>query len=640
MKITDLLGKQSILLGASASGKQDAVSQLVRLMTASGNVADAQMYEQAVLAREAQSSTGVGEGIAIPHAKTAAVTAPGLAAMTVPAGVEYDSLDGAPVDLLFLIAAPAGGENAHLDLLSRLSTLLMDENFHKDLLAAQDAEAFLKVIDRAEASAFPEEKPAEETSAAYDVLAVTACPTGIAHTYMAAEALTKAAQKSGVRLKVETNGSGGVKNPLTAQDIAQAKAVIVAADKAVETARFDGKKVLFVKVADGIHRPAELLEQALRGDAAVYHAAEADKSAQFAGGPQDSALRKIYKYLMNGVSHMLPFVIGGGILIALSFLFDGAHAGTPQFGTGNPLSSFLNQVGGLAFGMMFPILAGYIAAAIADRPALMPGMVGGLLAKTGFSLSLPQELWQPSGFLGALAAGFLAGYLMLALRKAASRLPASLEGIKPVLIYPFFGILGIGALMVFVVNPPMAWLNTGMNEFLAGMSTGSKVLLGFVLGGMMSVDFGGPINKTAYVFGTAALASQQYEIMASVMAGGMVPPLAIALSTLFFKNRYTQAERQTTAGNFVMGLSFITEGAIPFAAADPLRVIPACAVGAAVAGALSMWLGCGSPAPHGGIFVAGVMTHAWGFLAALAAGSFTGMALLAVLKKPLDASEQ
>lgn len=638
MKITDLLSKQSILLGASASGKRDAVSQLVRLMAASGNVTDAQAYERAVLAREEQSSTGVGEGIAIPHAKTPAVASPGLAAMTVPAGVEYDSVDGAPVDLLFLIAAPAGGENTHLELLSRLSALLMDGQFHKNLLAAPDVETFLQVIDRAEAAAFPEEKSVEETSAVYDVLAVTACPTGIAHTYMAAEALTKAAQKSGVRLKVETNGSGGVKNQLTAQDIARAKAVIVAADKAVPTARFDGKRVLFVKVTDGIHQPSELLEQALRGDVAVYHAVAADKAAQSSSGPQDSAWRKIYKYLMNGVSHMLPFVIGGGILIALSFLFDGAHAGMPQFGTGNPLSSFLNQVGGLAFGMMFPILAGYIAAAIADRPALMPGMVGGLLAKTGFSLSLPQELWQPSGFLGALAAGFLAGYLMLALRKVASRLPVFLEGIKPVLIYPFFGVLGIGALMVFVVNPPMAWLNTGMNEFLTSMSAGSKVLLGFVLGGMMSVDFGGPINKTAYVFGTAALASQQYEMMASVMAGGMVPPLAIALSTLFFKNRYTQAERQTTASNFVMGLSFITEGALPFATADPLRVIPACTAGAAVAGAVSMWLGCGSPAPHGGIFVVGVMMHGWGFLVALAAGSFTGMALLAVLKKPLAAS--
>lgn len=633
MKITDLITPRGICLGAHAANKQDALQQITQLMDAQGNVADLQAYRQAVLAREQESSTGVGEGIAIPHAKTAAVRKPGLAAMTVPSGVEFDSLDGEPVQLIFLIAAPENALNTHVDMLSRLSTMLMDESFRSRLLAAKTADEFLQEIDEAEQAAFPAQQAQETTSTqTYEILAVTACPTGIAHTFMAAEALEKAAQKAGISLKVETNGSSGVKNVLTAQDIAAAKAIIVAADKAVETSRFDGKKVLFTKVADGIHRPEELLARAQRGDAPVFRAQQAAKTTDM---QTDTVWRKIYKYLMNGVSHMLPFVIGGGILIALSFMLDGAHAGTPQFGTGNPLASFLNQIGGLAFGMMFPVLAGFIAAAIGDRPALMPGMVGGLLAKTGFSLFVPQEMWQPSGFLGALAAGFIAGYLIVALKKMCARFPAALEGIKPVLIYPVLGILGIGAIMVFIVNPPMAWLNTGINSFLAGLSTGSKVFLGFVLGAMMSIDFGGPINKTAYVFGTAALASAQYEIMAAVMAGGMVPPLAIALSTLFFKNRYTASERQTTAGNFVMGLSFITEGAIPFAASDPLRVIPACATGSAVAGALSMYFGCGLPAPHGGIFVVGIMTHAGSFIVAIAVGAAVGMALLALLKKPI-----
>ncbi|MBR3632320.1 MAG: PTS sugar transporter subunit IIA [Elusimicrobiaceae bacterium] len=633
MKITDLITPAGICLGAKANDKADVLHQITQLMNAQGNVADLEGYRQAVLAREQESSTGVGEGIAIPHAKTAAVRKAGLAAMTVPDGVDFDALDGAPVKLLFLIAAPEHADNTHIDLLSRLSTLLMNETFRTHLLQSQNATEFLQAIDRAEKEAFPEESQSESSPHMYDLLAVTACPTGIAHTFMAAEALEKAAQKAGISLKVETNGSSGIKNPLSAEEIASAKAIIVAADKAVEINRFNGKKVLFTKVADGIHHPAELLKQALQGPLPVFHATA---SAVPATVEKHSILHDIYKHLMNGVSHMLPFVIDGGILVALSFLLDGAHAGTAQFGTGTPLASFLNQVGGLAFGMMFPILAGFIAAAIADRPALMPGMVGGLLAKTGFSLSLPQELWQPSGFLGALAAGFIAGYIILALKKASAKLPTSLEGIKPILIYPVLGILAIGAIMVFVVNPPMAWLNTTITHFLAGLSTGSKVLLGFILGGMMSIDFGGPINKTAYVFGTAALASAQYDIMAAVMAGGMVPPLAIALSTLFFRNRYTQQERQTTVGNFIMGFSFITEGAIPFAAADPLRVIPACAVGAAVAGALSMYFGCGLPAPHGGLFVIGIITHAGGFMTAISLGSIVGMVLLALLKKPIS----
>ena len=632
MKITDLITPSGICLNASATDKQDILRQITELMNKQGNVADLEKYREAVLAREKESSTGVGEGIAIPHAKTSAISKPGLAAMTVPNGVDFDSLDGAPVKLIFLIAAPQKAENTHVDMLSRLSEMLMDETFRANLLAAKTAEDFLKEIDRAEKAAFPSQKQESKPSTGYEILAVTACPTGIAHTFMAAEALEKAAQKAGILLKVETNGSSGIKNPLSAQDIAGAKAIIVAADKAVDTNRFDGKRVIFTKVAQGIHHPQELLERALKADAPIFHA---QSSNQPTFSQNDSALRKIYKYLMNGVSHMLPFVIGGGILIALSFMLDGANAGTAQFGSGNSVAYFLNQIGGLAFGLMFPILAGYIAVAIADRPALMPGMVGGLLAKTGFSLSVSQELWQPSGFLGALAAGFIAGYLILAIKKMCSKFPASLEGIKPVLIYPILGILGIGVVMVFIVNPPMAWLNTSINGFLAGLSTGSKVILGFVLGAMMSIDFGGPINKTAYVFGTAAIASAQYDIMAAVMAGGMVPPLAIALSTLFFKNRYTVAERQTTAGNFVMGLSFITEGAIPFAAADPLRVIPACATGSAVAGALSMFFGCQLPAPHGGIFVVGIMTHTFGFIIALSVGAVVGMALLALLKKPI-----
>lgn len=634
MKITDLITPTAIALNVKVTDKTEAINQITALMDAQGNVSDLAAYRAAVFAREKQSSTGVGEGIGIPHAKTAAVLKPGLAAMTVPEGVAFDSFDDAPVRLIFLIAAPDHAADTHLDMLSHLSTLLMDEGLRTRLLAAKTAAEFLNEIDKAEQAAFAQEPAADpEKAAKYEVLAVTACPTGIAHTFMAAEALEKAAKKMQITIKVETNGATGIKNALTAQDIAAAKAIIVAADKAIETARFDGKKVLFTQVAEGIHHPEQLLTRAQQGDAPVFRVPSGAQPLPPA--KTDTAWRKIYKYLMNGVSHMLPFVIGGGILVALSFLFDGAHAGMPQFGTGTPLAAFLNQVGGLAFGMMFPILAGYIAAAIADRPALMPGMVGGLLAKTGFSLSLPQEMWQPSGFLGALAAGFLAGYLVLMLKKATSRFPHSLEGIKPVLIYPVLGILGIGLLMVFVINPPMAWLNTGINEFLAGMSMGSKVLLGFVLGGMMSIDFGGPINKTAYVFGTAAIASAQYEIMAAVMAGGMVPPLALALSTLFFKNRYTEAERQTTVGNFVMGFSFITEGAIPFAAADPLRVIPCCAIGAAVAGALSMYFGCGLPAPHGGIFVIGIMTHAAHFFLALIIGALVGMSLLAWLKKPL-----
>ena len=635
MKITDLITPAGICLNASAADKQDILRQITELMNKQGNVADLEKYRQSVLAREKESSTGVGEGIAIPHAKTSAIIKPGLAAMVVPNGVDFDSLDGAPVKLIFLIAAPEKAENTHIDMLSRLSEMLMDETFRANLLAAKTAEDFLKEIDRAEKAAFPPQSE-EIKNTAYEILAVTACPTCIAHTFMAAEALEKAAKKAGILLKVETNGSSGIKNPLTTQDIASAKAIIVAADKAVDTNRFDGKKVIFTKVSEGIHHPQELLERALKEDAPIFCA---QNKSQTISAQNDSALRKIYKYLMNGVSHMLPFVIGGGILIALSFLVDGANAGTAQFGSGTPLASFLNQIGGLAFGLMFPILAGYIAVAIADRPALMPGMVGGLLAKTGFSLSVPQELWQPSGFLGALAAGFIAGYLILAIKKMCSKFPASLEGIKPILIYPILGILGIGVVMVFIVNPPMAWLNTSINSFLAGLSTGSKVILGFVLGAMMSIDFGGPINKTAYVFGTAAIASAQYDIMAAVMAGGMVPPLAIALSTLFFKNRYTSAERQTTAGNFVMGLSFITEGAIPFAAADPLRVIPACATGSAVAGALSMYFGCQLPAPHGGIFVVGIMTHTFGFIIALLVGALVGMALLALLKKPIPAEK-
>ena len=637
MKIVDLLKEQSIDLKVQVADKPAALDKLVTLMAVGGNLADIEKYKSCVLAREAEGSTGIGEGIAIPHAKTDAVRAPGLAAMVAPQGVDFDSLDGEPAKLFFLIAAPDTEDNVHLDVLSRLSMLLMDDDFRAELLAAQDAKAFLQVIDKYEAAKLAEEE-GESAEAATEpqqteqrlVLAVTACPTGIAHTYMAAEALQEMGDKLGIAMKVETNGSGGVKNKLTADDIAKAEGIIVAADKNVPVERFAGKPVLFVKVADGINKPKELIEEILGGNVPVY-GGKGDVVAEAAEEAAGESLgRQIYKHLMNGVSHMLPFVIGGGILIALAFLLDMEYAGTAQFGTGTPLAAFFKNIGGLAFGMMMPILAGYIAMSIGERPALMPGIVGGFIASSG-----------GSGFFGALFAGFIAGYLILAMRRLFAALPNSVEGLKPILLYPVIGLLLVGVIMTYIINPPTAAFNQWLAATLAGMSTTSKILLGFVLGGMMSIDFGGPLNKAAYVFGTASLAAADgsavsSSIMASVMIGGMVPPIAIALCTVLFKRKFTAKERQSGLTNFIMGLLFITEGAIPFAASDPLRVIPTCAVGSAVAGALSAAFGCSVPAPHGGVFVFGVVQNWPMYFVALAAGSILSAALMGLLKKNVN----
>ena len=641
MKITDLLKRESVELSGTPESKGQAIDQMVELMAKGGNINDLQRYKEGVLKREEEGTTGIGEGIAIPHAKTDAVSVPGLAAMLVPQGVDYDALDGQPVHMIFLIAAPNTEDNVHLEVLSRLSMLLMDDEFRTNLLDAADVTEFLAYIDEVERKKFPEEYGEEkqeqnQPEEGYRVLAVTACPTGIAHTYMAAESLENKAKEMGISIKVETNGSGGAKNVLTPEEIEQCECIIIAADKEVDMPRFDGKPVITTKVANGIHKAEELLTEATSGKVAVYHNASKESGSGF-GGEEENLGRKIYKALMNGVSHMLPFVIGGGILIAMAFLFDGAHAGTAEFGMGNPFSRFLKQVGDISFGMMFPILAGYIAMAIADRPALMPGIVGGLLAKSGMTMAVEETGWVSSGFFGALIAGFAAGLIMLGLKKILEKLPKALEGTKPMLLYPFLGIAAMGALMVFVVNPPVGAFNEWLNQVLASMGESSRVLLGAVLGGMMAIDFGGPFNKAAYVFGTASIASGQFGIMAAVMAGGMVPPIGIALATLFFKNRFTKSEQQTVATNFIMGLSFITEGAIPFAASDPLRIIPPCIAGSAVAGALSMLFGCGSRAPHGGIFVIGIIDNPLLFLAAVAAGSVVAMLGIVLLKKPLAA---
>ena len=633
MKIADLLAKESIDLQAKVGSKGEALEHLVALMAKSGKLADEAEYKRCVLAREEEGSTGIGEGIAIPHAKTNAVKAPGLAAMIVAEGVDFASLDDQPAKLFFLIAAPDTEDNVHLDVLSRLSTLLMDEDFTNALYAAKSSQEFLDIIDKFEAVKLAEEAEEEAASEAANapaaerlVLAVTACPTGIAHTYMAAEALQNMAEKMGVTMKVETNGSGGVKNKLTAEDIAAAEGIIVACDKNVPVERFAGKPVIFVKVADGINKPKELIEAILEGKAAVYEG-QSEKKQSAAEPTKESTGRQIYKHLMNGVSHMLPFVIGGGILIALAFLLDMEFAGTAKFGSGTPAAAFFKNVGGMAFSMMMPILAGYIAMSIGERPGLMLGIVGGFLAASG-----------GSGFFGALFAGFIGGYLVLALRKLFSALPDSLEGLKPVLLYPVCGLVLMGLLMTYVINPPTAAFNNWLAATLASMSTVSKVLLGFILGGMMSIDFGGPVNKAAYVFGTASLAAADGSavssaIMASVMVGGMVPPLAISLSTMLFKNKYTARERQSGITNVIMGMSFITEGAIPFAASDPLRVIPCCALGSAIAGALSQYFGCSVPAPHGGVFVFGVVQNWPMYFVALLVGSVVAALLLGFLKK-------
>lgn len=636
MQITDLLKRESVELNGSATDKKDALEKMVALMVKQGNIADPEEYKKRVFAREEEGSTGVGEGVAIPHAKTAAVTKPGLAFMRVKDGVEFDSLDGQPAKLFFLIAAPDTKDNVHLDVLSRLSTLLMDPDFIDGLMAVDSVDGLYDLIAKAEKEKFPDEEAKEEAPAAeeakpegYQVLAVTACPTGIAHTYMAAESLEQHAAKRGISIKVETNGQSGVKNALTADDIANATGIIVAADKYVPMNRFKGKRVVIVKVADGINKADQLLDEALSGHAPVFEGEQGGAAAAGAeaGAAEESQARKAYKHLMNGVSHMLPFVIGGGILIALAFLFDMGAAGTANFGSSTPLAKFFKDVGGLAFSFMMPMLAGFIAASIADRPGLLVGFVAGAMAASG-----------GSGFFGALVGGFAAGYLILVLKKFLSFLPDSLENLKPILLYPVLGLMIMGALMVLVINPVMGAVNQWVNGGLTSMSGGSKVLLGLVLGGMMSIDFGGPLNKAAYVFGTASLAGADGQavsspFMASVMIGGMVPPLAIAVACRLFPKKFTEQERSSSLTNFVMGLSFITEGAIPFAAEDPSRVIPACCIGAAVAGALSMVFGCTIPAPHGGIFVFGVV-HNWPmYLVSLAVGTGVGAVLLGVLKK-------
>lgn len=634
MRIVDLLSKESIMLNGTPKTKSEAIDMLVDLQVKGGKIADKAEYKKGILAREQMSSTAVGEGIAIPHAKSTAVKSPSLAAMTVPSGVDYEALDEEPSNLLFMIAAPNDGD-IHLEVLSRLMTILMDEDFRAKLIAAKNKDEFLKIIDDMEKEKYPDEpkEAVAESKTGYRVLAVTACPTGIAHTYMAAEALEKAGKKLGITIKVETNGSGGAKNILTKEEIENCDGIIVAADKNVEMARFDGKKVISTQVSDGIKIPEKLINRIVSGDAPIYHHSGA--AAESASSGNESFGRKLYKHLMNGVSNMLPFTIAGGIFIALAFLID-TIAGAPQtgdFGTYTATAKFFKTIGDFAFNFMIPVLAGYIGKSIADRPGFLVGLVGGYLATKGSTFAaVGGDV--PSGFLGALLAGFAGGYLMLGVEKLCDKLPKALNGIKPVLIYPLVG-LGIIAVIMCAVNPFMGMINTSISNLLNSMGSSSKILLGCILGAMMSIDMGGPFNKAAYVFGTAAIASGSYDIMAAVMIGGMVPPLAIALSTTFFKNRWTEEERKNGPVNYIMGLSFVTEGAIPYAAADPLRVIPACMIGAGVAGALSMAFGCTLMAPHGGIFVIAVIGNWPMYLLSLVIGSVVGMLLLALFKKKI-----
>lgn len=626
MKIIDLLSPKSISLNLVSNGKDSVIDELVDLVNKSGNLNDKNLYKQEILKRERQSTTGIGEGIAIPHAKTSAVKNACLAAGISKEGVNYDSLDGAPAHLFFMIAAPEGANNTHLDVLSRLSTILMDESFRKSLINAKSSEEFLSLIDNKENEKFGEEesenKGEKGTSSKFPkILAVTACPTGIAHTFMAAESLAKKAEELGVSIKVETNGSAGIKNALTKEEIENCDAIIVAADKNVNMARFNGKRVIQTKVADGIHKAEELINRAISGDAPIYTSSSNEGSTN-SDDSQDSIGRKIYKSLMNGVSNMLPFVVAGGILIALAFLFDNYEINPSNFGSNTPFAAFLKSIGDAAFQFLLPVLAGFIAVSIGDRPAMVVGFVGGFLANTG-----------GAGFLGALLAGFIAGYLVVLLKKVFSFLPNSLEGIKPVLLYPLFGTLLIGIIMVLLLNPPIAFINNALIGFLNSLGTSSKVLLGIVVAAMMAIDMGGPINKAAYVFGIASLESGNYYVMAAVMAGGMVPPLVIALATTFFKNNFSKEEQNAGKVNYVMGLSFITEGAIPFAASKPLKVIPACAIGAAISGALSMIFNCTLRAPHGGIFVIPIIGNWAMYLVSIIVGSIVGCLILGFLTK-------
>lgn len=639
MRITDLLKSESIALGQKPADKQSAIRQLADLMAASGNLSDKEQYLKDVFTREASGTTGLGDGIATPHAKSTGVKEAGLAAMTVPAGMDFESMDGKPARLFFMIAAPDSANDAHIQILQQLAMMIMDPDFKEALIAAKTKEEFLHLIDLKEDGKFeaPKAEAAASEGEAVDaapasdhiqILAVTACPTGIAHTFMAAESLEQHAKKRGISIKVETNGSGGAKNILTDAEIAAADGIIVAADKNVAMARFNGKKVVITKVADGINKADELIDRALKGDAPVYHASGSDTEESAADVQGESLGRQIYKHLMNGVSHMLPFVVGGGILIALAFLFDDYSIDPKNFGSNTPLAKFFKDIGGASFGFMLPVLAGFISMSIADRPGLAVGFVGGALAGT-----------TGSGFLGALIAGFLGGYIVNFLKKASKCLPESLEGIKPMLIYPFFGILIMGFISLFIIAPPVSAINGWMVDTLKNMDPSARIFMGMIVAGMMAVDMGGPINKAAYVTGTGLLASGEFHVMAAVMAGGMVPPLAIALCTTFFKNRFTESERKAGITNYVMGLSFITEGAIPFAAADPLRVIPACVVGSAVTGALTMAFDCTLRAPHGGIFVVPTIGNPLMYLVSILVGAVVGCVILSTLKKPLKNGE-
>ena len=642
MRITDLLKSESIMLGAQPKDKRDAIAILTGLMEKGGNLSDKAQYEKDVLAREASGTTGLGDGIATPHAKSAGVKAPGLAAMTVPAGMDFEAMDQNPSRLFFEIAAPDTAADVHLEVLSKLATMIMDPDFKEALIAAKSKDEFLLLIDAKEDGKFeaaaepapaaaeagaqaaaPVESTAAPAAITKKILAVTACPTGIAHTFMAAESLEQHAKKRGIPIKVETNGSGGAKNILTAAEIAEAACIIVAADKNVEMARFDGKPVIQTKVANGINKADALLDEALSGTAPIYHHAGGAAATEESSADDESITRQIYKHLMNGVSHMLPFVIGGGILIALAFLLDTFDPANPgNFGSNLWYAKTFMDIGGISFGFMLPVLAGFIAMSIADRPGLAVGFVGGALASSS-----------GAGFLGALIAGFVAGYVVNALKKVFADLPHSLEGIKPVLLYPLLGVFLVGIIMIFVINPPVAGINNWMIETLKGMDTSSRIFIGILMGGMMAVDMGGPVNKAAYVVGTGMLVSGEYGIMAAVMAGGMVPPIAIALATTFFKNRFTEQQRKSGVVNYIMGLSFITEGAIPFAAADPLRVIPSCVIGSATAGGLSMFFDCTLRAPHGGIFVVPTIGNPLLYLVAIFAGAVLSALCLGIVKK-------
>ncbi len=681
MRVKDLLSAVSIDLHGTAATKEEAIKKLVDLMVKRGNISDRDVYEKGVFLREEEGSTGIGEGIAIPHCKSDTVTAPGLAAMLVPEGVEFDSLDGEPANLFFLIAAPNTKDNVHLDVLSRLSMLLMDEKFQSDLRNAASPEEFLAVIDAAEnakeeAEEIKAEKAAETNG--YDVIAVTACPTGIAHTYMAAEAIEKSGEKLGIKVKVETRGSGGAKNILTEDDIKGAKGVIIACDTKVPMERFAGKHLLEVKVADGIKKSDELVTKAAAQDAPIYTPSATESSSEDTKQSSGSIGHQAYTHLMSGVSHMLPFVIGGGILTALAFLIDtlmGYGSIGSAFGSASPISAFLKYNGGLAMGVMVPVLAGYIAYSIADRPGLAVGFLGGLLAANGNALVSSYD-WGSlngfesfvqrfafvadnggntvSGFLGGIATGFLAGFTILFLKKITANLPESLEGIKPILIYPLVGMFIVAVIMTFILNPIIGLINTGLSDMLTSLSdTGMIWLLGMIVAGMMAIDMGGPINKAAYVFGTGMLATAAdyvaagaaqtdpkvqacYIAMAAVMIGGMVPPVGIALACIFFPKKFTAAERETKITNIIMGCSFITEGAIPFAAADPGHVIPCTLVGSAVAGLLSAAFGCTLMSPHGGVFVFATVGKPLMYILAWVVGSIITCVMLGFIKKDAE----